>query len=636
MLRKLFIRRNSSLLNSPHAIRSSYYLLHHNEYFKTLRSVENRINVYNAKIDYLRNTSSPELTHRYIQALNSNQNYEEALNVAEGALKGKWVKTGVYRHILREKKFSDEKLGNKMNGSYVFGNLSVLLGMLIFISAETVNEIYNGIREGVKTGINASRNFLADKLNLESLKTDESDKKKKKIEKSTTVKNVKDVIITANSNVTSSKVMFKDVIGIDEFKDELQEIRDYLQNPEKYEEMGAYVPRGILLVGKPGTGKTMLAQALANEAGCKFFYKSGSEFEQIFVGAGSKKVREMFSEARKHAPSIIFIDEIDSLGGRHEGAVNDTLNQILSEMDGFRKNERIILVGATNLPKALDKALTRPGRFDKTINIPLPDVKGREKMFKHYLNSIKHAKNIDPAKLSKQTSQFTGAMIKNIVNQAICHAVLNRRYEATQKDFEVVIDKEFMGIRQSRVNMTKERKMRSAVYEAGKAVASILMEEDKPLYKVSILPKGNKVNGTVRRPVEDKLSTTKTEIRNAIKVSLAGRIAEQIFYNGEMSSRCSEDYEKASDLALTYIRKLTMVEDLSLISSEKKNLSDLFNYELEKEGVKILEELSVEVSGVLSKHKEKIRLVAEGLVEKETLDKNEVLSIFGEPGGKEN
>lgn len=612
MLRKILKRSFSAWeKNSTKHFQQAFDLLNTREYFKTIHNISKNVNLYNSHIEYLKDMESPEKASEYIQALNVSKDYQTAYSISQ-----QWIKkTGIFGNRKQRKMFknfknySAEKLGKKMSRSLILYNLVTCIAFLMLLYSEETLDVFFYVKDTVEEIIEKLEGHEQLGILFKNL---EEKKEEKKI--------VKDL---------GKKVMFDDVIGIDEFKDELMQVVDYLKNPKKYEDMGAYVPKGILLVGKPGTGKTMLAQALANEAECSFIYKSGAEFDQIFVGSGSRNVRELFEKARKNAPSIIFIDEIDSVGGKRVQESNNTLNQLLVEIDGFRKDERIILVGATNLSDSLDPALKRPGRFDKTITIPLPDIKGREKLFEYYLKKIKVDEAIKSKDLAEMTSSFSGAMIKNMVNQAICTAILKRKSKADMEDFREVFDKEFMGIRKKKVNLDEKRKYRSAVYEAGMAVASLLVEDATPLYKVSILPKGNKVSGAVSKQKGDQLSQNKKQIKSIIAVSLSGRIAEKLNFNGEFSSRSADDYKKASRIALAFTRKLAMVEEACLISAEKKDLSDVFNRKLELESLKLLENISKETERLILKNRRMIVKVAKELVKRETLSREEVKKIIG-------
>ena len=336
------------------------------------------------------------------------------------------------------------------------------------------------------------------------------------------------------------KVKFHDVIGIEEYKDEIIDIVRFLQDPSKYVEMGAEIPRGILLEGPPGTGKTLLAKALANEAECNFIYVSGAEVDKFFVGYGAKKIRQIFEEARKKAPSIIFIDEIDTMTmdrKKSTSIMNDlsTLNQLLAEMDGFVRNEKVIVIGATNLSDRIDKALMRPGRFDKTINIPLPDVKGREKLFEFYVKKIKTIEQINCKALAERTTRMSGADVANITNKAIIHAIKNKQEGANNKDFEEVLEQESLGIRKTKPVMDENLKKHMAYYEAAKAVASLVYPNAEPVYKMTILPRGDVTSQTVTKSTEDKLNYNKKELKALVVTALAGRVCEMKYF-GEVSS----------------------------------------------------------------------------------------------------
>lgn len=336
------------------------------------------------------------------------------------------------------------------------------------------------------------------------------------------------------------KIRFEDVIGIEDYKEEIVDIVKYLKDPSIYSKMGADIPRGILLTGPPGTGKTLLAKALANEASCKFYYVSGSDVDKLFVGAGAKKVREIFKKARENSPSIIFIDEIDAMAMDRSKFTNimqdnSTVNQLLVEMDGFRKNQNVIVIGATNLVDRLDSALMRPGRFDKTISIPLPDVKGREKLFDFYIRKIKTADKIDSKLLAERTTSFSGADVANIVNMAIIHAIKNKRSGATSKDFDTVLEQHFLGTRRTKGLTDPLLKKHVAYYESAKAVMSLVYPNAEPVFKMTILSRGDLTSQTVTKSETDRLNYNKKELKALIMTSLAGRCAE-LAYFGELST----------------------------------------------------------------------------------------------------
>lgn len=588
MLKRLITRSFST----SQSYKKANDLLNPNRYMKTLHNIYNEIdlNIINEK--HISNPNSPEFAIEYLKALNRAKKYDDAeLNGQRILNNYKNLSSSETSQVKQMIVYSQRKRGQYVNTSTRLMYLGILAAVwLYFAKTNGQSALQSYIGQGMMTDLP-----------------------------------VKPVKVQKN-------IKFKDVIGIDEYKEEVMEIVDYLNDPQKFETLGAEIPRGILLIGKPGTGKTLLAKALANETGCSFFYKSASEFDQIFVGAGAKNIRELFKAAREHSPSIIFIDEIDSIGSDRESSAfesipNDTLNQLLAEMDGFKKNERVIVMGATNLPEVLDKALKRPGRFDKKINIPLPDKNGRKKLLKHYLSRVSHKNDIDLERYAGITTNFTGAQIKQLVNEAVCIAVLDKRSEAWNKDMEKAFDRELMGIRKQKINMDKERKTRSAVYESGIAVASFLVKDAQPLYKVSILPIGDKVKGAVLKTDKDLLNNNKTQIKAMAKLALAGRAAEQVFYNGRVSSRCVDDMKRASRICMAFARKLAMMEDVSLISAEKKDLSEDYNRVLELKASEMMNDIYKEVLELIDDNKNTVNRVAKELVKKETLTKEQVKKL---------
>ncbi|CAD8140747.1 unnamed protein product [Paramecium octaurelia] len=417
---------------------------------------------------------------------------------------------------------------------------------------------------------------------------------------------------------------FKDVIGIDDYKEELQEVVDFLRNPSKYHESGAKLPKGILLVGRPGTGKTLLARALAEEAGCTFLYKSGAEFDEMFVGVGSSRVRQLFQEARQKQPCIIFIDEIDSIGGSRGGddpKRYGTINQILTEMDGFRQNEAIIVIGATNMEQSLDAALTRAGRFDKTIHIMLPDIKGRKQLFEYYLKQIKHS-DIDTQLLARQTTGLTGADIENIVNIAIMNAVKEKRSKAQANDFQHAIDRTRMGIR---YKLTDQDKILTAYHESGHALINLLTEHTVPLDKVTILPRGSALGYTSMVPKEDTLSQTRGNILAAIDVCMGGRAAEDIkFGKDNISSGCGSDLANATAMAYAYVKDLGMGD--TLISDAQT--SKKFSYTVDMQVKQLLEESYNRVRNKLEQNQQVLQRFAEELLKHETMTADQLKSLL--------
>lgn len=342
---------------------------------------------------------------------------------------------------------------------------------------------------------------------------------------------------TRDSEVKSEtqNTRFEDVQGCDEAKEELQDLVEFLKNPEKFSTLGGKLPKGVLLVGPPGTGKTLLARAVAGEAGVPFFYMSGSEFDEVYVGVGAKRVRELFAAAKAKSPSIVFIDELDAIGGKRNARdaayVKQTLNQLLTELDGFDQNSGVIIMGATNFPQLLDKALTRPGRFDRHVTVPIPDVRGRIAILKHHAKKIKAAADVNLQSIALTTSGLSGAELENIVNQAAIRASKSKAQAVTHKDFEWAKDKVIMGAERKTMVITPKEKEMTAYHEAGHALVSYF-SKDAPMtfYKVTILPRGQTLGHTARLPVMDKYSFSLRDYLSNIEVALGGKVAEEIVY----------------------------------------------------------------------------------------------------------
>jgi cell division protease FtsH len=356
-------------------------------------------------------------------------------------------------------------------------------------------------------------------------------------------------------SMQQKKVTFKDVAGVDEAKEELREIIEFLREAQKFQKLGGRIPKGVLLVGHPGTGKTLLARAVAGEANVPFFSISGSDFVEMFVGVGASRVRDLFEQGKKNAPCIIFIDEIDAVG-RHRGAGlggghderEQTLNQLLVEMDGFESNEGVILIAATNRPDVLDPALLRPGRFDRRVVVPLPDVRGREEILRVHTRKIPLADDVDLSILARGTPGFSGAELSNMVNEAALNAARNNRKAVLMYDFELAKDKVLMGAERKSLLLTEEEKKVTAYHEAGHAIVAALMPHSDPLHKVTIIPRGMALGVTMQLAETDKHNYTRDYLTTRIAVSMGGRIAEELFLN-QVSTGASNDIEQATEMA---------------------------------------------------------------------------------------
>lgn len=355
-------------------------------------------------------------------------------------------------------------------------------------------------------------------------------------------------------------VKFSDVQGCDEAKEELQEVVEFLKDPKKFSSLGGKLPKGILLVGPPGTGKTLLARAVAGESGVPFFYMSGAEFDEIYVGVGAKRMRELFGNARNKAPAIIFIDELDAIGAKRNERdptyVKQSLNQLLTEMDGFKQDTGVIVIAATNLPGILDKALTRPGRFDRNINVPLPDVRGRAKILKHHMRNMQIGTDVDETTLARGTPGFSGAELENLVNQAAVHASRNKQKKVSMLDLEWAKDKIMMGAERRSLIMPEKEKILTAYHEGGHALVALFTKASMPLYKVTIMPRGQALGITHRLPELDKYSKAKTEFLADIDVSMGGKAAEELVFGPDYvtsgaSQVCSGIRPSAIDYILT-------------------------------------------------------------------------------------
>ena len=443
-----------------------------------------------------------------------------------------------------------------------------------------------------------------------------------------------------DSETTKSKITFDDVAGLDEEKHEMMEIVDFLKEPKRFYEMGARIPRGVLLCGQPGTGKTLIAKAIAGQANVPFISMSGSEFIEMFAGLGASRVRKLFEKAKKIAPCIIFIDEIDAIGSRRtsgsgaESENNQTLNQLLVEMDGFDTEETIIVLAATNRPEMLDKALLRPGRFDRRITIALPDLRGREAILNIHAKDKKFAEDVNLKSIAEDTAGFSGADLANILNEAAIIATINEHEAITNKDIEDAVKKVTVGLeKQSRVISDKDKKL-TAYHEAGHAIVSSMLETQKDIKEVSIIPRGVAGGYTMYKTNEDKYYISKTEMEEKLIALLGGRAAEKIALN-DISTGASNDIEVATDIAKNMITKYGMSESLGPISInteqdpyELQLLGDKFGDAIGAE-VKILIDNAYEKAQYLIKtNMDKLVKVAEALIEREVISEEEFKELI--------
>ncbi len=447
------------------------------------------------------------------------------------------------------------------------------------------------------------------------------------------------------------KVTFEDVAGIEEAKEELQEIVEFLREPQKFQKLGGRIPKGVLLMGPPGTGKTLLARAISGEANVSFFTISGADFVEMFVGVGASRVRDLFEQGKKNAPCIVFIDEIDAVG-RHRGAGlggghderEQTLNQLLVEMDGFESNEGVILIAATNRPDVLDPALLRPGRFDREVVVSLPDIKGREGILKIHTRRIPLADDVNISVLARGTPGFSGAQLANLVNEAALNAARFDRSAVTMDDFEEARDKVLMGKERRSMVMNEQEKRNTAYHEAGHALVAYFLPDADPLHKVTIIPRGRALGVTMQLPEEDTYNSTKEYMLAAITILLAGRAAEEIFL-GNTTTGASNDMERTTDLARKMVCEWGM-SDLGPLTFGKNEEQIFLGREIsrhkdysEKTAVKIDDEVRSIVSisdqksrEILKGHREALVRLAEALLEYETLDSKEIKAVIkGEP-----
>jgi cell division protease FtsH len=448
------------------------------------------------------------------------------------------------------------------------------------------------------------------------------------------------------------RVTFDDVAGIDEAKDELEEIVEFLRNPQKFSRLGGKIPKGALLVGPPGTGKTLLARAIAGEAGVPFFTISGSDFVEMFVGVGASRVRDMFEQAKKNAPCIVFIDEIDAVGrsrGVGYGGGNDereqTLNQLLVEMDGFEANEGIIIVAATNRPDVLDPALLRPGRFDRQVQVPNPDIKGREKILGVHARKVPLGPDVDLRIIARGTPGFSGADLANLVNEAALMAARVGRRFVTMEDFENAKDKVMMGAERRSMVMTEDEKKLTAYHEAGHAVVGLNVPQHDPIHKATIIPRGRALGLVLSLPERDQLSVTLTKYKSKIAMAMGGRVAEELIFGPEnVTSGAASDIQQVSKIARAMVTQFGFAEELGYIDYANEQQSYLGAYQggashseemqkrIDQKVKEIVDEGYEEAKRILTEKRDDLERLAQGLLEYETLTGNEITKVIaGEP-----
>ncbi len=451
-------------------------------------------------------------------------------------------------------------------------------------------------------------------------------------------------------NKEQNRVTFEDVAGIDEAKEELKEIIDFLRDPKKFTKLGGRIPKGVLLVGAPGTGKTLLARAIAGEADVPFFSISGSDFVEMFVGVGASRVRDLFVQGKKNAPCLIFIDEIDAVG-RHRGAGlggghderEQTLNQLLVEMDGFESNEGVILISATNRPDVLDPALLRPGRFDRQVVVPIPDIKGREAILRVHTRKTPAANDVKLDVLARGTPGFTGADLENMVNEAALLAARHSKSKIEMRDFEDAKDKVLMGTERKSMLITEEEKRNTAYHEAGHAIVAILTPGTDPIHKVTIIPRGRSLGLTQQLPEDDRHNYSKDYLIKKISILLGGRVAEEIVLN-QQSTGAKQDIEQSTDLARRMVCEWGMSDKMGPLTfgqkeeqiflgreiAQHRDYSEKTAQEIDKEVRNIVSECYEMANKIISDNMKLLHKLAKTLLEKEVLDSHQIQLIVKE------
>ncbi|MBZ0073095.1 MAG: ATP-dependent zinc metalloprotease FtsH [Thiohalobacteraceae bacterium] len=446
------------------------------------------------------------------------------------------------------------------------------------------------------------------------------------------------------------KVTFADVAGVEEAKDEVSELVEFLRDPGKFQKLGGKIPRGVLMVGSPGTGKTLLARAIAGEAKVPFFTISGSDFVEMFVGVGASRVRDMFEQAKKHAPCIIFIDEIDAVG-RHRGAGlggghderEQTLNQLLVEMDGFEGNEGVIVIAATNRPDVLDPALLRPGRFDRQVVVPLPDVRGREQILRVHMRKVPVSDNVKPQLIARGTPGFSGADLANLVNEAALFAARTNKRTVEMEDFEKAKDKIMMGAERRSMVMSEDEKKLTAYHESGHAIVGLLVPDHDPVYKVSIIPRGRALGVTMYLPEEDRYSHSKQGLESRISSLFGGRVAEELVFGfDKVTTGASNDIQRSTELARNMVTKWGLSERLGPLTysedegevflghsvTQHKSVSDGTALVIDEEIRAIIDRNYQRATQLLKDNMDKLHIMAEALMKYETIDAQQIDDIM--------
>ncbi len=455
-------------------------------------------------------------------------------------------------------------------------------------------------------------------------------------------------------------INFNDVAGVDEAKEEVSELVEFLRDPSKFQKLGGKIPRGVLMVGSPGTGKTLLAKAIAGEAKVPFFTISGSDFVEMFVGVGASRVRDMFDQAKKHAPCIIFIDEIDAVG-RHRGAGlggghderEQTLNQLLVEMDGFEGNEGVIVIAATNRPDVLDPALLRPGRFDRQVVVPLPDVRGRSHILKVHMRKVPVAEKVDPMVIARGTPGFSGADLANLINEAALFAARGNKKVVSMAEFEYAKDKIMMGAERRSMIMKEDEKKITAYHEAGHAIVGRLVPEHDPVYKVSIIPRGRALGVTMFLPEDDRYSYSKQLLESQLSSLFGGRIAEQLIFGDDaVTTGASNDIERATGIARSMVTQWGLSDRMGPLSysqddgevflgksyGKQKQVSDETAHSIDSEIRTIIDRNYQRALEILTQNEDKLHVMADALIKYETIDAGQIDAIMEgkEPGPPED